>query len=507
MPRARDSRRLFASLILFTCGCQGELDATLDILPQRYPNRLEPGEERVAAVLYRPSEARGETHGARAIAGPADDVPFGDGTSQPAAAREVIGSVAFRDVDGDGGSDAVAEFSAAELRAAGLLAGAVEVRIESGGVTWRGRDRLFAEDAPLIMLPEPSGATEVGTAALLVFDASRPGNDSRGRGLLVRLWYPAAASQRQPAPYFLDPQQAERNLRSAPLPLPSDLFELTHGSARQHVPAAAPERRPALLLSPGWGAPVETYSALAEDLASHGYLVFGVNHPNGAGAVVYPDGSEPGIDPSQVNPDEQNNLDWARDLESVADWLSDTSSADAAYASVDARARPDVGAALGQLDRTRIAALGHSFGGAAAVRADAESERIIASANLDGAFVGDAARFAESARSLVLLSPEHPALDSSIDAFFGAAGDHCRGLSIAGTRHANYGDTSWLYARVLSEYPDLTSAGYQLGTIAPLRAHAIMTTYLRAFFESALDGTASALLDGPSALYPEVTFR
>lgn len=505
MPRL-ESQRLFASLCLFTCACQGELDATLDILPERYPNRLEPGEERVAAVLYRPSEAFGVARGARAVAARADAAPSGDEALEQAE-REVIGTVVFRDVDGDGGNDAVADFSAVELAAAGLLSGAVEIRIESDGVTWRGRDRLFAPDAPLVVLPEPSGGDDVGTAALLVFDASRPGNDSRGRALLLRLWYPAAPGERQPAPYFLDPLQAERNLRSAPLPLPADLFELTHGFARQHARAAPPERRPALLLSTGWGAPVETYTALAEELASQGYLVLGVNHPNGSGVVVYPDGSEPSLTPSEVNPDETNHLDWALDLERVADWLSETSSVEAALASVDARARPDVGAALGQLDRGRIAALGHSFGGAAAVRADAESERIVASANLDGAFVGNAAGFAERTQALVLLSPEHPALDSSIDAFLDAGGARCRGFTIADTGHANYGDTSWLYARVLEEYPDLTREGYQLGPITPARAHAITSTYLRAFFEAAFAGQTSPLLEAPSALYPEVTLR
>jgi hypothetical protein len=60
---------------------------------------------------------------------------------------------------------------------------------------------------------------------------------------------------------------------------------------------------------------------------------------------------------------------------------------------------------------------------------------------------------------------------------------------------------------VLTDYPDLTRAGYQLGSIAPLRAHAIVTTYLRAFFQSAFDGSPSPLLQGPNALFPEVTFR
>lgn len=495
-----------ASLALLASACQGELDATLDILPQRYPNRLDAADTTVSAVVYSPPGAFAIPGHARAIARAAENLA---GAGAERAPGEVVGDVAFRDVDGDGQRDAIARFAADDLRAAGLLSalGGVEVRIEGQNLTWTGRDRLFDADAELVVLPEPSGPFAVGTASLLLHDASRAGPSADGRTLLVRVWYPAESSDRQPAPYFLDARQAELNLRASPLPLPPDLFERTHGFAHTHVAPAAADARPAVILSAGWSAPVEMYGALAEDLASHGYLVLGVNHPNGAGAIVYPDGSEPGLDPALVSPDEDNNLDWALDVEHVADWLVQTPSPEAARASVDAADRATLRAALAQLDPGRIAALGHSFGGSAAVRADAESLSIGASANLDGAFVGDAASFGARARSLVLLSPEHSEFDSSIDEFFARAEADCRALTIADTGHANFGDTGWLYSSVLAEYPDLTAEGYQLGPIPQARAHTIVTTYLRAFFDATLSGIASPLLDGPSPEFPEVAFR
>ncbi|HTV17605.1 MAG TPA: hypothetical protein VMG12_03015 [Polyangiaceae bacterium] len=513
MPHATPHRLLLVPLALLASACQGELDATLDILPQRYPNRLDASDTSVSAVLFSPEGALAIPSEARAVARAAQRSTTSDATGGGAnvalASAEVVGDVAFRDVDGDGRRDAVASFDAEALRAAGLLSapGGVEVRVEGSQLTWTGRDRLFDVDASLVVLPEPSGPSTVGTASLLLFDATRAGPGDDGRALLVRLWYPAQPSDRQPAPYFLDAESAERNLRTSPLPLPSDLFERTHGFAREHVAAAAPEPRPALILSTEWGAPVELYGALAEDFASHGYLVLGVTHPNGAGAVVYPDGSEPGLDPALVNPDEANNEDWARDVEFVADWLVATPSDAAAEASVDPADAARVEAALAPIDPRRIGALGHSFGGSAAVRADAESPTIAASANLDGAFVGDAASFGARARSLLLLSPDHSEYDSSVDAFLGAAGADCRALTIEDTGHANFGDTGWLYSSVLGESPDLTAAGYQLGLMPQVRAHAIVTTYLRAFFAAALDGTASPLLEGPSSDFPEVVFR
>ena len=45
------------------------------------------------------------------------------------------------------------------------------------------------------------------------------------------------------------------------------------------------------------------------------------------------------------------------------------------------------------------------------------------------------------------------------------------------------------------------------GDIDPGRAIAISTAYTRAFFNNHLKGIDSALLAGPSADYPEVTFE
>jgi dienelactone hydrolase len=501
-------RRPLLGASIFLCACQGELQADVDILPQRYPNRIESGDELVSAVVFNPIEGGAPPQAARAIARSLGSVSE---PGEPGAdLEEVTGDVAFRDVDGDGRTDAIARFAVSELRAAGLLGAAghrLEVRIEGDTVAWAGQDRVFDSDATLVVLPVPSGPFEVGTAALLTHDASRPGNTREGRGLLLRLWYPAAPSGKQPAPYFLDAERSDRNLRASYLPLPPDLFDRTHGFAREHVAPAPARPRPTLLLSTGWGAPIEEYSALAEALASFGYLVVGVNHPNGSGAVVYPDGSEPSLDPASITPDERNNGDWALDLEYVASWLSETSAADAASASVDPAAADLVRAALASLDEGRIGALGHSFGGSAAVRADAESTTIRASANLDGSVLGEPASYATQAHALLLTSPEHSSFDSSVDAFLGAAGDGSRGFEIAGTQYANYADTGWLFPQALAVEPDLQPAGYQLGLIEPERAHAIVTTYLRAFFEAALDGSPSALLELPSADFPEVTAR
>src|SRR5688572_33423081 len=98
MPRVTPHHLSIASLTLLASACQGELDATLDILPQRYPNRLDAGDTTVTAVVYSPPGAFALPGDARARARAAEAA---DGEGTAPAAGEVVGDVAFRDVDGD----------------------------------------------------------------------------------------------------------------------------------------------------------------------------------------------------------------------------------------------------------------------------------------------------------------------------------------------------------------------------------------------------------------------
>jgi hypothetical protein len=74
----------------------------------------------------------------------------------------------------------------------------------------------------------------------------------------------------------------------------------------------------------------------------------------------------------------------------------------------------------------------------------------------------------------------------------------CYGLYINGTRHHNFADASiWT--------PLLRSFG-QIGTIDGYRMLELQNRYVIAFFDQYLKDTPSALLDGPSTDYPEITF-
>ena len=208
------------------------------------------------------------------------------------------GPVTLLDDDGDGRVEAFASFSIAELRAAGLLGAdttRLAVRLTAGDVAvLGGQDRLFDGSAWVLRLPEPSGPSAVGTTPLLLEDESR-GSGSPGRRIALRVWYPALASDAQPASYFLDEREARVNATNNGLP--PDMFDRLHGASRLDAPVDDSERRPVLLMSTGWSAPIALYSGIAQELASHGYVVVGLAHPDGSGVVVYPDGTDSGFEP------------------------------------------------------------------------------------------------------------------------------------------------------------------------------------------------------------------
>lgn len=356
--------------------------------------------------------------------------------------------------------------------------------------------------APLVVLPEPSGPLGVGTAELIAVDGARLTPAGEPRTLLVRLWYPAIASDAPPAPYFLDAERAARSGRTTYLQLPQDLLDRTQAFARERVTPAAPPPRAAVLLSPGWDAPVELYGALAAELSSFGYVVLGVQHPGGPGALGEGDGA-PKPEPWERVPDARTSAAWASDLEFLASWLAEADAA--AEGSLDPDARDNVREALARVDPARVAALGHCFGGSAALAADAASTRIGASIALESALLGEPRELGESVRALFLSSPEDAEREPFLDEFLVASRGRSEAFEIEGTRYADYADTRWLFSELLRRSPDLGEEGYGLGPIGAERAHVVISAQVRQFLASAWSSSAASAPNFRD--FPEVTRR
>ncbi len=239
---------------------------------------------------------------------------------------------------------------------------------------------------PAPVLPQPQGPHPVGEQVFRWVDASRdeaatPDPGDR-RNVVAQAWYPAAvgggAGQR--APYMDGMGRPPGPVMAFP-PFVFRRFGETDTHSKAKAPISTAHRLwPVVLFSPGYGAPRAFYTGLASGLASRGYVVLVLDHPYEAAVTQLADGRV-------VGPVEH----YGRGAERSA-YMEEqipVRVADLRFV-LDQLTRPGVmGPQLaGRLDASRVAAIGHSFGGATAVLAASEDPRIRAVADIDGMLYG-----------------------------------------------------------------------------------------------------------------------
>src|SRR6266403_18525 len=142
--------------------------------------------------------------------------------------------------------------------------------------------------------PFAVGRTQYAWRDSAHLDALAPQPDTK-RQLVVWIWYPAAPQQPQQKfdDYLLAPWRAALERQSGALLtqfLTRDLSRvLTHSISDAEV---SPQQHsyPVVLMRGGHSALTTDYTTLAEDLASHGYVVVGFDAPYRTFVVVFPDG-------------------------------------------------------------------------------------------------------------------------------------------------------------------------------------------------------------------------
>ena len=236
-----------------------------------------------------------------------------------------------------------------------------------------------AGPGPAPCLPEPTGPSPAGTTSLWLTDVSRPDPWAAGenaRELMVSLWYPAVPSDGRPARY-MTPAESGLQLTSRDITgVPPDVLSTVRTNAvSDATPAGGQRSLPLVVLSPGFTNPRSALTALAEDLASHGYIVAGIDHTYESFGTAFPDGRVTTCLARQARrrgtgSQEKVAAGRAADVSFV---LGELTGPHPAWP----------GAAL--IDPSRIVMAGHSAGGAAAIAAMLADSRIRAGIDMDGA--------------------------------------------------------------------------------------------------------------------------
>jgi dienelactone hydrolase len=347
-------------------------------------------------------------------------------------------------------------------------------------------------------LPSPTGDRPLGVTTLHLKDSSRPDPwvpSVNYRELMVTLFYPATSAD-GPKKQYMTPLESERYLARQNIPnLPLDALSTVRTNAV--VDARPAGRRHRLIaLSPGFTNSRATLSSLAEDLASHGYVVAVIDHTYENRATTFPDGRVTGCAACAVD-----------DLPGFWDKLVHSRAADVSFV-LDELTRRHPTWWIGKrrawnlIDRSRIAMGGHSAGGASTIHAMLADSRIRAGIDIDG-------------------STHVPIPDPGLPRpfmFMGSMDDYTPG---APGPYDDWQDdwqkmTGWkrwimVTGTVHQSFTDLGVFAGQLGidigaTIDANRALAITRAYTKAFFDLHLRGTPQPLMTAPSPSYPEVTF-
>ncbi|GIH03770.1 esterase [Rhizocola hellebori] len=363
-----------------------------------------------------------------------------------------------------------------------------------------------------VPLPVPTGPHRIGAVALRLVDASRrdPWVESIPfRELMVSIWYPAMSRHGELAPY-MQPAAAAHYDQGLAQQLPRYAAGVVdYAATPTHARLRAPmlKRRgghPVVLYSPGGGNARTTGTVLAEQLASHGYLVVTIDHTYESAEVEFP-GGRLAVD--------RRPADSTREASALVR-VADTRFVLDALALIDRGTR---GAGLrGAFDLERVAMVGYSAGGYAAAETMLVDPRVRAGCNLDGKLLADddpiiLGRAALHGLDRPFLQIGTPGHDSTTDPSWTAMRANARGwhreLCLQGSTHLGLNDLA-VTIPFLAKVFGLSAqeVQYALGTIDPARSVAVIRAYVTAFLDQHLRGAEQTLLDQPSPRFPEMVF-
>lgn len=277
-----------------------------------------------------------------------------------------------------------------------------------------------AQPATPPSLPKPTGLLPVGTTSFRLVDDTRTESfveTPEKRQVEVTAWYPAVSGSVGTTAPYLRAGLTEGRTFAGLMRQPESAFDYlgeVKTSSMLDAPPRGGDRFPVLIFSHGYTAIASSYTALLEDLASHGYAVLSVVHPYEAMAATLADGRVVTMldGQKQMRKGIRDVLgEWGKEDETMAAvtkaadeaerlklmraylgtlavtgaalkrWVDDTTLVLNRLSTLPAGPASRLAA---RLDLSRVGAFGHSMGGVTSAQFCAEDERCRAGLNLDG---------------------------------------------------------------------------------------------------------------------------
>ncbi|SMG57491.1 alpha/beta hydrolase family protein [Paenibacillus aquistagni] len=378
---------------------------------------------------------------------------------------------------------------------------------------------------PVFSFAEPTGPHAIGTVTYHWIDSAREEKFTEvsgdSRELMVQIWYPASSEATgKPEPYLSDPVPYVEGLHEL-LQLPEFLFsglKLVNTHAITNAELADTESKyPVLLFSHGFMGYKNQNMFQIEQLASHGYIVVGIEHAYSSVASVFPDQhvvkfdseGKTGYEQMKYSFMDERNRVWVEDAKFVLDQIEALSANDPG------------GLFTGRLDLEHVGMFGHSFGGATTVQMLLDDSRIQAGINMDGVLYGEKRIPADGLKKPFLLM-------SADDTLKGV--DHTGDAEIAALG-TNREEIAAYYDELFARYEPVTAGGNywmtfknskhmsfsDLYLLTPLfkwmeggdvrRTHELINEYTLDFFDHYLKGQPLQYLNRSLGDHPEYTLQ